>query len=212
MAGELAGTVVERSAERMKFFTDAVVAIAMTLLILPLLESVAEAAADHLTTSQYLQEHGGQLFSFALSFVIIATFWMGHHGLYEQVAQYSGALLWLNVAWMFTIVWLAVATAMVGSMETDALQKVVYIGTMLATSLVTLGSYLYLLRHPDLLVRNDAALTGGLAAAIALSTLFALALAVALVVPRVDYLAMFVLLLTGPLQRVLATRLRSRRA
>ena len=50
----------ERSAERLKFFTDAVVAIAMTLLILPLLESVAEAAGEHLSTADYVHEHGWQ--------------------------------------------------------------------------------------------------------------------------------------------------------
>ncbi len=38
-------------AERLKAFCDAVVAIAMTLLILPLMESVGDAAADHLTRS-----------------------------------------------------------------------------------------------------------------------------------------------------------------
>jgi hypothetical protein len=71
----------------MKFFTDAVVAIAMTLLILPLMESVAEAGRDGVTTADYLSEHGGQLFSFALSFVIIASFWAGHHSLVEHVER-----------------------------------------------------------------------------------------------------------------------------
>ncbi len=59
------GAVSARSAERMKVFTDAVVAIAMTLLILPLMESVAEAGRDGVSTADYLSEHGGQLFSFA---------------------------------------------------------------------------------------------------------------------------------------------------
>ena len=76
------GAVSARSAERMEFFTDAVVAIAMTLLILPLMESVAEAGRDGVTTADYLSEHGGQLFSFALSFVIIASFWAGNHSLF----------------------------------------------------------------------------------------------------------------------------------
>ena len=64
--------------ERMVFFTDAVVAIAMTLLILPLLESVTEAAAAGLSTREYVIEHDGQLVAFALSFVVISVFWRGH--------------------------------------------------------------------------------------------------------------------------------------
>ena len=125
-----------RSAERLKFFTDAVVAIAMTLLILPLMESVAEAGRDGVTTADYLHEHGGQLFSFALSFVIIASFWAGHHSLFEHVERYSAALVWLNIAWMFTIVWLPVPTAMVGSMAEDGPQKAIYIGTLLVSSAI----------------------------------------------------------------------------
>src|SRR4051794_20768994 len=76
------GVVALRNADRLKFFTDAVVAIAMTLLILPLLESVSEAGAKGLGTADYLHEHSGLLLAFLLSFVIIATFWVSHERLY----------------------------------------------------------------------------------------------------------------------------------
>ncbi|WP_228479868.1 TMEM175 family protein [Microbacterium abyssi] len=46
--------------ERLKAFVDAVVAIAMTLLILPLLESVSEAADAGTDTGEFLVEHSGQ--------------------------------------------------------------------------------------------------------------------------------------------------------
>ena len=80
---------IYRSSERLTFFTDAVVAIAMTLLVLPLTEGVSEAAADGLSTSEYLREYSDQLLAFALSFVIIASFWRAHHALFEHVAAYS---------------------------------------------------------------------------------------------------------------------------
>lgn len=123
-----------RPAERLVFFTDAVVAI-MTLLILPLLESVTDAAKDGLDTAGYLREHDGQLFAFALS-LIIAAFWRSHDRLFVHVERQDPVLLWLNVGWMFTIVWLPVATALVGAMETEPTQLAIYIGTMLATSLL----------------------------------------------------------------------------
>src|SRR6478735_6009389 len=66
-------------AERLKAFSDAVVAIAMTLLILPLMESVRDVAAHDLSTWEWLNENAGQLLSFALSFVLIANFWLTHH-------------------------------------------------------------------------------------------------------------------------------------
>ena len=79
----MAESMGRHSAERMKFFTDAVVAIAMTLLILPLLESVSEAAKDGLDTAEFLGDHGGQIFAFVLSFVIIARFWVSHERLFD---------------------------------------------------------------------------------------------------------------------------------
>src|SRR3954468_14951511 len=92
------------SAERMKFFTDAVVAIAMTLLILPLLESVSDAGREGLDTAGFLAGDAGQGFAFALSFVIIAGFWVSHERLFDPVEQWSGARMLLNVAWMLTVV------------------------------------------------------------------------------------------------------------
>lgn len=194
---------VERPAERLKFFTDAVVAIAMTLLILPLLESAAEAAGENLSTREYIGEHGGQLFAFVLSFVIIASFWLLHHGLFEQVEQYTPWLMRLNFLWMFTVVWLAVATAMAGSMQTDRLQAVLYIGTMLLNVAVMFCCYGLVVRTPALWADGAAPPVGGQAAAGALTLLMVLALAITLVAPDVGYLSMMVLLLTGPLQRVL---------
>ncbi len=120
----------------MKAFADAVVAIAMTLLILPLMESVGEAAADHLKSFEWLNENRGQLFSFALSFVLIANFWVTHHRLFAGVHRVTNGLLWLTIAWMFTIVWLPIPTALVGQLDEDAGQQILYVGTLAVTSLV----------------------------------------------------------------------------
>ena len=149
LSRSMATTPQLRPAERLVFFTDAVVAIAMTLLILPLLESVGDAAREGLDTISYLVENQGRLVAFALSFVIISVFWRSHDRLFELVERQDNVLLRLNVAWMFTIVWLPVATALVGSMPTDPLQLALYIGTMLATSLLTLAMRWWL-GHRDL--------------------------------------------------------------
>jgi uncharacterized membrane protein len=192
--------------ERLVFFTDAVVAIAMTLLILPLLESVTEAARNGLDTGAYLREHDGQLFAFGLSFVIIAALWRSHDRLFEHVERQDPVLLWLNVAWMFTIVWLPVATAMVGAMGTDPLQLTVYIGTLLASSLVSLAMVLWLRRRPDLLAADTSLAAVRITPVVIASGLFALALVLAVVVPGVEYWAMLVLLLNPVLDRLLGRR------
>ncbi len=89
-------TQPDHPAERLKFFTDAVVAIAMTLLIIPLLKDVAEAARADAWRMEYLEESAGQLLSLALSFVIIATFWMMHHALTVPGLDYLALLVMLS--------------------------------------------------------------------------------------------------------------------
>jgi uncharacterized membrane protein len=192
------------SAERLKAFEDAVVAIAMTLLILPLLENVSEFAREHKTALDFVQTENKQLFSFALSFVIIAVFWMNHHRVFDRVEKATNALVWLQVGWMFTIVWLPVSTAMVGVMPDDATQKLLYIGALLASSLLMLGTRLYLRRHPELHHITPPSLRRGLIAEVVMSVLFAVSLVIAVLVPNIGYAAMFLLLLSGPAQAFVA--------
>ncbi|MBS1907021.1 MAG: DUF1211 domain-containing protein [Actinobacteria bacterium] len=199
------------SAERLKAFVDAVVAIAMTLLILPLLENVSEFAREHKTALDFVQTENRQLFSFALSFVIIAVFWMNHHRVFDRVEKATNALVWLQVGWMFTIVWLPVSTAMVGVMPDDATQKLLYIGALLASSLLMLGIRLYLRRHPELHHIAPQSLRRGLIAEVVMSVLFAVSLVIAVLVPDIGYAAMFLLLLSGPAQAIVARTGDSRR-
>jgi uncharacterized membrane protein len=193
-------------AERMKFFTDAVVAIAMTLLILPLLESVSEAAKDGLDTAAYLGDHGDQIFAFVLSFVIIARFWVSHERLFDSVEHWTGWLMVLNVVWMLTVVVLPVVTAMVGSMDTDRLQITLYVGTMLVNSLVMAAMSLLVLRVPATWGEGAGPGPGGMAGSLSVAVMLAVALALALALPGVGYLALLVLFLSNPLQAALERR------
>lgn len=189
--------------ERFKAFVDAVVAIAMTLLILPLLEAVSDAASGDLSTAEFFGAHAGQLLSFALSFLLIATFWMGHHSQYRDVVWITGPLLWINVAWMATIVWLPVPTAILGQIDFDPLQAVVYIGTLILTQLTTLAGGIHLERHPELTTAEPSAYRAGIIGDVAAILLFAAALLIAVLVPSIGYAALFVLLLSRPVAHLL---------
>ncbi|MFF2495441.1 TMEM175 family protein [Agromyces sp. NPDC058064] len=201
---------VEASAERLKAFTDAVVAIAMTVLVLPLMESVTDLGGEGGGVAEWFDRHSGQLMSFALSFVLIATFWLTNHRVFAQLERTTPALLWLSIAWMFTIVWLPVPTAMLGSMEEDDAQKLVYVGSLIVTSLVSLALRWYLLRHPRLHGTAPLRLRRGILADAISTVLFALALLVSITVPAIGYWAMFLLLLVSPLH-TLASRAFERR-
>ncbi|MFS0912048.1 TMEM175 family protein [Microbacterium sp. 179-I 3D2 NHS] len=189
--------------ERFKAFVDAVVAIAMTLLILPLLEAVSDASSGKLTTAEFFHEHTSQLFSFLLSFVLIATFWVGHHSQYRDVEAITGPLLWINIAWMATIVWLPVPTAMIGQLDADPLQAIVYIGTLILTQVTTLSGWLYLLRHPGLTTTSRTELREGVLGDASAIILFSLALLIAAFLAPYGYAGLLLLLLSGPTTRLL---------
>lgn len=189
-------------ADRFKAFADAVVAIAMTLLILPLMESVSEAGRHQhenpgYDTAAFLHEHVGQIVSLMLSFLLIAVFWMGHHQQYDAIERITKPLLWLNIAWMFTIVCLPVTTALLGAMDTDPLQKVVYIGNLALTQLTGMLARIYVLRHPELTTAPLGRVRLGAIADATTTVLYMAALGLSLLWPRLSYGTLFVLMLTS---------------
>jgi uncharacterized membrane protein len=195
------------TAERAKAFVDAVVAIAMTLLILPLVESVGEAAGRHEGAPEWLDEHYGQIFSFLLSFLLVAVFWVGHHRMFSRVERVSVPLLWVLVVWMATIVWLPVPTAMSGRMTTGPLLFALYIGSMILTALANLGVRLMLRAHPQLHDIPPRNMRRGLAVEVVLVVLFGVALLLAELTP-LGYWSLLVLTLTGVVQAVVVRVLR----
>jgi uncharacterized membrane protein len=85
------------AAERLSFFTDAVIAIALTLLALelPLPEGTSNADLLH-SAFEHREEYG----AFLVSFFVIGAHWRGHHLVYRHVAAPSNALTWLTLCWL----------------------------------------------------------------------------------------------------------------
>jgi uncharacterized membrane protein len=196
----------ERGLDRFVTFLDAVVAIAITLLVLPLAEVLQDVEPDQ-TLAGVLSDEAGQFFAFFLSFAVIARFWLVHHRIVEGVAAYDGAFLGLNLLWMLTIVVLPFATQVVGSYPPEPLAVGLYIGTITVSSasLTAIAVLVWrrpaLRRHPDEPVPTpwaSFASTGLLIVAFLIGTL----------VRQVNYGAMLLLLLTGPLEALLRRRVR----
>lgn len=194
---------VGQSAERFKAFCDAVIAIAMTLLILPLMESVSEASKEHLTTAEFIGEHVNQLISFGLSFALIATFWVLHHRLYDGVERITQALLLMNLVWLAAIVWLPVAAAMVGQMPGDPLQALLYGGTLVVASLMLAIMRVYLLRHPWLTEAKPQSIVFGLAVNIWLLVCFIVTMVATMLWPGNGNYGYFLCMLVGVLGRAI---------
>jgi uncharacterized membrane protein len=123
-----------RSAERTITLTDAVVAIAMTLLVLPLVELVPEIDAHDLRAS--VADHLDVFMSFLISFLVIYVFWLAHERAFALVDRTGRGLRSLNMWWLLLVAFLPFPTALVGrTVTTDSV--VFYIGTMFLLSAIT---------------------------------------------------------------------------
>jgi len=81
----------ERGFHRLVNFSDAVVAIAITLLVLPLVDSAS--GIGNTDVHVFLRENWHQIFAFALSFLVIANFWWAQHQMLERVRSYNAGLV-----------------------------------------------------------------------------------------------------------------------
>ncbi|TWF81158.1 putative membrane protein [Pseudonocardia hierapolitana] len=176
-------------AERLVFFTDAVVAIAITLLVLPLVDAVGEAVDAGRSATEVITGNLGQFFSFLLSFAVIARLWSAHHRLFDGVTTASRRVVGLNMLWLLTIVVLPFPTEMIGGYGEDWFTAVLYIGSILASSACLTA----------LSVAIRGRLVGG---AGSMTALLALALLVAAFVPGVRYLALLLLFLAPLVERL----------
>jgi uncharacterized membrane protein len=137
----------ERALDRVIAFSDAVVAIAMTLLVLPLTElSPSDYDGD---VGRLLSDNSSELTAFVVSFFVIALFWASHHRIFDRLVVIDGRLLRLNILWLFTIVVLPFPSSLVqtGGTETAA---VFYLGALFVTALMTRVIAIYVARHPAL--------------------------------------------------------------
>ncbi len=193
------------SVERTRAFVDAAVAIAMTILVFPLLDSIADLAREDAATWEWLIAHSGQILTFVLSFALIFAFWTNHHRLFTYVSKMTGMLLILTAFWTLCIVWLPVSTAIAGIMpEDDALAKLLYIATLMLASLASMLTRLYLWADDSAYAGTTAELIRGLAVDVAMEILFAIALAITLLAPVTSYFPLLLLVFTLPLSHGLA--------
>src|SRR5919202_3679717 len=120
--------------ERTITLTDAVVAIAMTLLVLPLVDLAPEI--DETGLADLLRAHGSELLGFMLSFLVIYLLWAAHERAFAVLEVARPALQTLNMLWLLGIAFLPFPTALVGRHANTA-SAFFYIVTMLVVSAVT---------------------------------------------------------------------------
>ncbi len=105
---------------RLEAFSDGVIAIIITIMVLEL-----KAPGDPSTSG--LLKVMPVFLSYALSFLIVAVYWVNHHHLLHLVQKVDGCMLWANINllfWMSLIPW---ATDCLGKNHGDARMVRLYV-------------------------------------------------------------------------------------
>jgi len=118
--------------DRILFFSDAVFAIAITLLIVDLPVRIADAVsaegrgASTLSSYHELGKAVPGIIGFGISFAVIGLFWLGHHGLFRYVTAFDRRLMLLNLLFVGMIAFLPYPTALLSSVSAGQRAAVIF--------------------------------------------------------------------------------------
>jgi TMEM175 potassium channel family protein len=123
---------------RLEAFSDAVIAIVMTIMVL-------ELVPPHEPTLEALGELWPIFLAYVLSFAHLAIYWNNHHHLLQASRTVSGRVLWSNVHLIFWLSLIPFGTAWMGETNFASLPTAAY-GIVLLMSAFAYGLLVVALR------------------------------------------------------------------
>lgn len=135
---------------RIEALADGIFAVAMTLLVLDIKspENVHFNTADDLVDYLVALEHSFAMY--AISFLVLAIFWIGHHVLFHFVRHVDRRLLWLNIMFLLLVTFVPFSTDLLGDHGHLMLPVVVYGLNLIVLGLLLDFQMRYLRAHTPL--------------------------------------------------------------
>ena len=109
---------------RIEALTDGIFAIAMTLLVLTLV--LPEAGKELAEVHSLLLGQIDKFFNYALSFVLLAIFWIRHHQQFHLIKRTDGKHLWINIFFLMFVALMPFSTSLVGDYSREPLAEVFF--------------------------------------------------------------------------------------
>jgi uncharacterized membrane protein len=115
----------------MEAFTDAVIAIIMTILVLELQPPEGGTWTD-------LWQEASKFGVYVLSFLILSIYWINHHHLLQVATEVSNKVLWLNILFILCLSMIPFTTAWIGDQvgETQTAPELTYGIVMFAADVI----------------------------------------------------------------------------
>ncbi len=183
--------------ERVVLFSDAVIAIAITLVVLDIRLPDAPLT-DPLALRDALLALWPKYFAYALSFLVVGSFWMGHLQKFRLIRRYDANLARINLLFLMAIGFVPFASSVLSSHE-NLVSYVLYDGTMVAAALLSAATWAYA-SHGDRLIDaglDPATRRHSLTGPLRVGAAFAVSLVLALFAPHYVRWAFLLLIPAG---------------
>ena len=112
---------------RLEAFSDAVIAIVMTIMVL-------ELVPPHEPTLEALADTWPVFIAYVLSFVHLAIYWNNHHHLLQAAKTVNGRVLWMNMLLLFWLSLVPFGTAWIGDTQFASIPMAIYGGILLMSA------------------------------------------------------------------------------
>jgi uncharacterized membrane protein len=122
---------------------DGVFAIAITLLAIDLRLPVASESFHGAELFRSLLAVSPKVFSYAISFGVLAVSWSGNHRLFRYIQRCNGRLVWLTLVYLFCIAFLPFPTAVLGAHLGDPVAEMFYASTLVVLGLSSWAVWWY---------------------------------------------------------------------
>lgn len=133
----------ELQLERIVFFSDAVFAIAITLLIIEVKVPHLDHAATNGEFGIALLKLLPNLIGYFFSFLVIGAYWVAHHRIYGMIVDWNYGLVWRNIWFLLWIAFMPFATAFFSEYVTSFVPMLVYGLTFSSAGIMQIVQFRY---------------------------------------------------------------------
>jgi uncharacterized membrane protein len=137
--------------ERLIFFSDAVFAIAITLLSLEIRLPTMDVPMTNAELFHSILAIGPKYVAYIISFLVIGLIWAGHHRKFRLIRGYDGNLILLNLLLLMTIAFIPFPTSLLSTYGNQT-ATIFYASVMILASLFSLTIWWYVSYKDRLIV------------------------------------------------------------
>ena len=132
---------------RLEAFSDAVIAIIITLLILEIKIPKLETPSNMHTTYEAFWELRGEIISWVISFAMVSVAWLQHHNVLHMSRKADLGILWLNLFFLMGLCFVPFTTGFMGKNYSDPFAVSLFAAELGLTSLFLCWLYAYATKH-----------------------------------------------------------------